>query len=91
MHALKAIPIQGALHDNFPGSRVSDFARILHAQKLNKAHTKQAKINERKVFSWALILRVHQPEWCQLFLIIYSLFVLLHHKMDQLPLFYTLP
>ena len=40
----------------FPGSRVSDFARNLRAQKLNKAHRQSERTYGSTVFYRALVL-----------------------------------
>ena len=71
---------------NFPGSRFSDFAGKLHAQKLNKAQIKRVDITGMQYFYgiW-YCLRAHQQEWCQLFLIVYPLFITLPHNLRQLP------
>ena len=40
----ESTPLQGAFHDNFPGSRVWEFTGNSRAQKLNKAQTKRVNI-----------------------------------------------
>ena len=68
-----------------PGSRVSDFVGNLRAQKLNKAHTKWAKITG--VYYFPVIwycLHVHQQEWFKIRLIVYPLFIVPNHNLRQL-------
>ena len=63
-----------------------DFAGNLRAQKPNKAQRKRENITGVQYFPgfWSC-LRAHEQEWCQLHLIVYSLFILLPHYLRQLP------
>ena len=60
----------------------------MHAQKTNKAQTKRARITviQYSPGIW-YCLCPHQKKWCQTYLIVYLIFVLIPQKLHQLTLF----
>ena len=64
----------------------SDFAGNARAQKPNKSQTNRASITDIQYFHgiWSF-LQAHQVEWCQIFPIIYSLFVAIPHNFTNFP------
>ena len=62
------------------------FFRKLVRTKTKQITDKESKHNSIIFFFWALVLYRHQQEWSQLCLILYTLFITLHHHLFQLPI-----
>ena len=61
------------------------FSRKLAPTKTEKITDKAIKHNRGAVFLQALVLLGNQQEWCQLCLIVHSLFITLPQNLRQLP------
>ena len=68
--------IQGAFHDNSPGSSGFGFCRTFMRTKTKQGTEKASKHNRRTVFSRDLVFCTHQQKWRQLcFLLSFILFL----------------
>ena len=74
--------IPGAVRSNVSVFLIS---RNLALTKTEQGTDKASKQTQCTVFLRDFFPQAHQKEWCQLCLIIYHIFVLFPHNLDQIP------